>query len=126
MKRILRDGDTYKAFVCKNEKLTEFVKSAAEKLKPFGACNFQLRLKEDGTPYIFEINARCSGTTQCRTLAGFNEPLMAASWLLEGKKLDYEIKDIAILRYWNELVVMPESIAAVKNTGCLEGLSSRL
>ena len=53
------------------------------RLRPFGACNFQLRL-QDGVPLIFEIDARCSGTTYCRTLAGFNEPLMLADWLLRG------------------------------------------
>ena len=36
--------DTYKAFVTENEKLSNFVKTVINRLKPFGACNVQLRL----------------------------------------------------------------------------------
>ena len=58
MRRILRDGDTYKAFVVTDERLHALVKAVAEALGPVGPCNVQLRVR-DGTPYVFEINARC-------------------------------------------------------------------
>lgn len=104
MKRILRDGDTYKAFVINDPSIKEFVKEVAEKLKPFGPCNFQLKMKE-GRPVIFEINARCSGTTYSRALAGFNEPLMTVEYLTTGKMPAFVIQESTILRYWKELVV---------------------
>jgi len=104
MRRILRNGDTYKAFVEKNELIEDTVHNVVEKLKPFGACNVQLRMK-DGVPYIFEINARCSGTTAARALAGFNEPKIIADYILHGVEPDYSIKNISILRYWKEIVV---------------------
>lgn len=125
MRRTLRDGDTYKAFVEDDPALSSYLTRVAEALRPFGACNFQLR-KRGGDPYIFEINARCSGTTGARSLAGFNEPKMIADYLLEGATPTYRIRNIAILRYWKELVVDPERISALASQGRIEGDGSRL
>jgi carbamoyl-phosphate synthase large subunit len=114
MKRQLRCGDTYKAFVIKDEKLSNFVKSVINVLKPFGTCNIQLRVR-DNIPYIFEINARCSGTTASRALAGFNEPKMICDYIFKGiDNPPFEIKEIAILRYWKELVVSYDKIDEMK------------
>jgi carbamoyl-phosphate synthase large subunit len=114
MKRQLRCGDTYKAFVIKDEKLSNFIKSVINVLKPFGACNIQLRVR-DNIPYIFEINARCSGTTASRALAGFNEPKMICDYIFKGiDNPHFEIKEIAILRYWKELVVSYDKIEEMK------------
>lgn len=125
MRRTLRDGDTYKAFVVRDSQIHAFIKAVAEALEPFGACNFQLRVRE-GKPYIFEINARCSGTTYSRTLAGFNEPLMAAAYLTQGKRPEYEIREISILRYWKELVVENSRITTLQEHGALIGDGSKL
>ena len=80
MRRILRDGDTYKAFVERNDKIEALCENVCGILQPFGAFNIQLRLK-NGVPYVFEFNARCSGTTNARALAGFNEPRMVVDYL---------------------------------------------
>jgi carbamoyl-phosphate synthase large subunit len=104
MKRILRDGDTYKAFTEKNQIIEDHVRLIMNQIKPFGAINIQLRLKE-GIPYVFEINARCSGTTAARALSGFNEPKMIADYLLKGIEPSYEIKYHTILRYWKEMII---------------------
>ena len=125
MRRILRDGDTYKAFVETNDALTDYVRCAAEALQPFGACNFQLRMR-DNKPYIFEINARCSGTTHSRALAGFNEPRMFADYVLRGTVPQFSIREIAILRYWQELVVAPQRIMDMQTAHCLDGDGSRM
>lgn len=42
-------------------------------LKPTSTINMQCRI-QNGQLYIFEINPRFSGTTNLRTLVGFNEP----------------------------------------------------
>ncbi len=125
MRRVLRDGDTYKAHVVNNASLTNFVVSVATALKPFGACNFQLRVR-DNTPYVFEFNARCSGTTYCRTLAGFNEPMMIADKLLRGIEPVFETREISVLRYWRELVVQNDRIDAMQQQGEIVGDGSRL
>lgn len=118
MRRILRDGDTYKCFSVKNEVIENEVRKVMDAIKPFGACNVQLRLR-DGKPYIFEINARCSGTTASRTLCGFNEPKMIADYLLQGIKPVYDIKELTILRYWKELVVENERVDEMKRNNNL-------
>lgn len=113
MRRILRDGDTYKCFSVKDKKIEEIVYKIVDNLKPFGALNVQLRVK-NGIPYVFELNARCSGTTAARSLAGFNEPKMIADYLLQNKLPEYNIREVTILRYWKELLVENNQVAAVK------------
>jgi carbamoyl-phosphate synthase large subunit len=126
IKRELRFGNTYKAFVVQDEKLTNFVKNVVDVLKPFGPCNVQLRLR-NGTPYIFEFNARCSGTTAMRALAGFNEPKMICDYISQGiKNPFFEIKEVVILRYWNEIVVEYEKIRKMSSDGFIENAGVNL
>ncbi|KAF0200317.1 MAG: hypothetical protein FD170_3575 [Bacteroidetes bacterium] len=113
MRRTLRDGDTYKCFTENNIVIENAVRKVVETIKPFGACNIQLRMRED-IPYIFEINARCSGTTAARSLCGFNEPKMIADFLLKGVEPKFEIKEQTILRYWKELVVENDIIQTLQ------------
>ena len=125
MRRTLRDGDTYKAFVMNDPIINDHVRMVAEELQPFGACNFQLRLK-DGKPYIFEINSRCSGITYGRACAGFNEPVMIADFLLKGRTPSYSIREVTILRYWKELLVENSAISMLKREGSWVGSGGRL
>lgn len=120
MRRVLRDGDTYKAFVVRDARIEETVRAAAEALRPHGACNFQLRLR-DGRAVIFEINARCSGTTYCRTLAGFNEPLAIADFLLHGRVPELNVRPLSVLRYWKEFVVDDARIEHLRAQGTIDG-----
>jgi carbamoyl-phosphate synthase large subunit len=125
MRRDLRNGDTYKATVVSEPRIQGYVRRVAEALGPFGPCNFQLRLRE-AVPYLLEINARCSGTTYCRTLAGFNEPVMVADLLTQGKRPTFDIRELTILRYWNELLVHNECIETLRRDAALEGSGQRL
>lgn len=109
MRRTLRDGDTHKCFSVHHPVIEETVRKIMDSVKPFGACNIQLRLK-DGVPFVFEINARCSGTTASRTLCGFNEPKLIADFLLKGISPSFKIEEKTILRYLKELVVDNSSI----------------
>lgn len=124
-RRILRDGDTYKTFIERDAGLEAFVTDAANRLRPFGPCNIQLRVRE-GVPYIFEFNGRCSGTTFCRALAGFNEPKMIADHLLKGLAPAFEIRPITVLRYWKELVVENDTVASCEATREVNVRSGRL
>jgi carbamoyl-phosphate synthase large subunit len=125
MRRILRDGDTYKAFVERNPAVESAAQAVVEALKPFGACNVQLRVR-NGEAFVFEINARCSGTTAARALAGFNEPKMIADYLFNQIPPKYDIREISILRYWQELVVLPGRIQQLRETGFLPGNGTQL
>lgn len=120
MKRELRNGDTHKAFVVKDKELTAFLEKVINTLKPFGACNVQLKMR-DGIPYVFEFNARCSGTTASRALAGFNEPKMICDYISKGvKNPSFEIKEIAVFRYWKELPVSYGKIEKLKSKGHIQ------
>ncbi len=125
MRRILRDGDTYKAFVERNPQIESAVRDVVETLQPFGACNVQLRLKH-GLPHVFEINARCSGTTAARALAGFNEPRMIADYLLQQREPSYSIQEITVLRYWQELMVSNQRIEQLTAGSQLAGDGTQL
>ena len=104
MKRELRSGDTYKAFSLKSSSLNNYVGEVVQALRPFGACNVQLKLK-GGNPYIFEINPRCSGTTAARALVGLNEPDIILKYLESGEMPTINYEEKTILRYWNEVVI---------------------
>jgi carbamoyl-phosphate synthase large subunit len=125
LRRILRDGDTYKAFVERDAMLEAFVTRVANALQPFGPCNFQLRVR-DGVPYLFEFNGRCSGTTYCRTLAGFNEPKMIADFVLRSEEPSFAIRPITVLRYWKELVVENDLVEECKRDGVVSERSAQL
>lgn len=116
MRRILRDGDTYKCFSVKHPRIEQEVSKVINALKPTGALNIQLRLQGE-TPYIFELNARHSGTTYARALAGFNEPKMLADYFLKGVEPSFEIKEISVLRYWKEIVVSNDAVNEMTQLG---------
>ncbi len=117
MQRILRDGDTYKCWVVFDERIDQTLRTIVAALKPFGPLNIQLRVR-GGVPYVFELNARCSGTTAARAISGFNEPKIVADWLLRGEEPHYEIRPTTIYRYWKEFVVEKEQLEAVKREQC--------
>lgn len=117
MRRILRDGDTYKAFPEHRPELAAVVREIVNSLRPEGPCNVQLRV-QDGSPYVLDINARCSGTTAARALCGFNEPKMCADYYLYRQQPPpLSIRtDYTILRYWQETVVPNDDIDAVRES----------
>ncbi len=106
MRRDLKDGNTYRAYVEEFPELNAKVREWTLALKPYGPCNFQFRVDGNGEPRCFEINARFSGTTPFRLLAGFNEVEMCVRQLLYGEAIKQpKIEPMTILRYWNEMAV---------------------
>lgn len=117
MRRDLRDGNTYRAFVVEDPALDAIVRTWTEALKPHGPANFQFRIDRQGVPKVFEINARFSGTTPLRAHAGFNEVEMCLRRLLLGQPVvQPTLKPVTILRYWSETVIesgRPSGIQAI-------------
>jgi carbamoyl-phosphate synthase large subunit len=114
MRRDLRDGNTYRAYTEAFPALNEHVVRVAEALRPFGPANFQFRTDREGIPRIFEINARFSGTTPLRALAGFAEVEMCARHLLHGEPIvQPRVREITVLRHWSELVVNEADIQRI-------------
>lgn len=105
MRRDLRDGNTWRAFLEEDPGLTEQVRGMAEALSAFGPANFQFRL-ENGQVRVFEINARFSGTTPLRALLGFDEVDMTLRHLLFDEPIHQpKLRDLVILRHMSETVV---------------------
>ena len=107
LRRSLKDGNT---FISEHKfdfdkKIKHYVIKIAKKLKPYGACNFQLRIDKKGIPKLFEINPRHSGTTYIRSLFGFNEIIFILKKELENKKFDFKISEGKAIRYFEEKII---------------------
>lgn len=106
MRRDLRDGNTYRAYVEAYPELDAQVRRMAEALGSHGPANFQFRVDRDGRAKVFEINARFSGTTPFRMRAGFNEVELTLRHLVGGEPVRQPaIQPMTILRHFEETVV---------------------
>jgi carbamoyl-phosphate synthase large subunit len=105
MRRELRDGNTFKAFVDAYPELNEQVRAFCNALKPFGPANFQFRLV-NGVARVFEINSRFSGTTPLRMRAGFNEVEMTLKHMFFGTPIvQPPPRKLTIMRHWTETTI---------------------
>jgi len=106
MRRDLRDGNTYRAYVDEYPGLSGQVQRLAEALGAYGPANFQFRVDSDGNAKVFEINARFSGTTPLRMRAGFNEVEMVLRRLVKGEPIvQPHIQPMTIVRWFTETVI---------------------
>ncbi|HWA70577.1 MAG TPA: ATP-grasp domain-containing protein [Rhizomicrobium sp.] len=115
MRRELRDGNTYRAFVEPYPGLNAMVRRLGVAFNPYGPANFQFRLDAQGRVKVFEINARFSGTTPLRALAGFNEVEMCLRHVLYGEPIAQPpVEEMAICRHWSDTVVRPEQVRQLR------------
>jgi carbamoyl-phosphate synthase large subunit len=115
MRRDLRDGNTYRAFVDDYPELNRTVKRLGEALGAYGPANFQFRIDEAGRVKVFEINGRFSGTTPLRAQAGFNEVEMCIRRVLFGEAiLEPPVGKMVIFRHWSETVVRPTQLSELQ------------
>ncbi len=107
LSRTLKAGNTYISKYSKNtnELIYEYISSIANKLKPFGSCNLQLRLDDFGVPKLFEINARHSGTTYIRSLLGYKEVEYIIGYLLFDEEKKFELREGTVVRFYDEFFV---------------------
>jgi carbamoyl-phosphate synthase large subunit len=114
MRRDLRDGNTYRAYTGDYQVLSDAVRALGVALQPHGPANFQFRVGSDAQPRVFEINARFSGTTPLRAMAGFNEVEMCIRKLLYDTPIvQPPIRSGTILRSLDEMFVPQTLIDAV-------------
>lgn len=107
LNRSLKEGNTFKSvFSLSFPKIIyEYLHAVADKLRPHGACNFQLRLDNKGIPKIFEINARHSGTTYMRSIFGFNEVEYIIKYLKKDPVSPFILREGMAVRYYDEFFV---------------------
>jgi carbamoyl-phosphate synthase large subunit len=121
MQRTLVSGTTVSARVGAFPEVREVAEAVVRALAPTGPCNVQMRV-HDGIPTPFELNIRFSGTTPIRTRFGFGEVDLALRHLVLGapaEDLPLVTEGMA-LRYWDELYVEPQAVAAIARDGRLE------
>jgi carbamoyl-phosphate synthase large subunit len=104
LRRSLKEGNTFISHYRNDfpDIITKYLNDVTEKLKPFGACNFQLRLDANGNPKIFEINSRHSGTTYIRSLFGYKEIEYIIKLILFDVEIEFDLKEGTVVRYYEE------------------------
>lgn len=107
LNRTLKEGNTYiSEHSNKTDKIImDYISDIANKLKPYGSCNLQLRVDSKGIPKLFEINPRHSGTTYIRSLFGFNEILYIINYITEGKETEMVLKEGRAIRFFDEKLI---------------------
>ena len=126
MRRTLKGGQTYKAFVDDYPEIRKACEEVAIKLGSKGPVNVQGRLS-GGKLKIFEINPRFSASCPIRAAAGVNEPDIVFRNLVLGEYIRVEgYEKLVCMRYWNEVYVPFPAFDAMKEKGKLEKPDSRL
>ena len=107
LKRSLKEGNTYisEHNINTDKIIIDYVADIANKLKPYGSCNLQLRIDNNGIPKLFEINPRHSGTTYIRSLFGYNEIIYIINYILMGRETKMSLKSGKVLRYFEEKLI---------------------
>ncbi|MFT5250185.1 MAG: carbamoyl-phosphate synthase large subunit [Ulvibacter sp.] len=107
LRRSLKAGHTHISNYTSSfpNSIYEYVKEIAEKLRPHGSCNLQLRIDDNGVPKLFEINPRHSGTTYMRTLFGYNEVIFILKYILENETVPFTLKEGKAVRFYEEKLV---------------------
>ena len=124
MKRTLKGGQTYKAFVDEFKDIRESAKAVALRLGCRGPVNIQAKLV-DGVPKVFEINPRISASCPIRAVAGVNEPDVLFRNFVLGEKLTVEkYKRMVCMRYWNEVFVPYSTYERTADRGRTDGEDS--
>lgn len=131
MKRELaKTGSTYRATIKEYTEVKIEVEKIAEvlgKMGAIGSINIQQRLTSRG-PVTFEINPRFSGTTSFKAMLGFNEPEnVIKNFLFDQKikKMTY-MKNMIIMRYWDEVCVPSKELKRLEQNGCLNESESKI
>ena len=98
-------GISTKGRILKNRKIEEECKQIADFIGIRGPCCIQMKEDVNGIVKLVEINPRMGGGTIFTTLAGANFPMMLID-MVEHKKVKVpEIKEITVIRYYEEIVI---------------------
>lgn len=126
MRRTLKGGQTYKAFVDDFPEVRKSAEKVAAAIGSRGPLNVQARMS-GGEPKIFEINPRFSASCPIRAVAGVNEPdILYRNWVL-GERVRLEVyRKIVSFRYWNEVYVTRSTYEDTAREGTTGGRKSSI
>jgi len=124
MRRSLKGGQTYKAFIDDFPEVRKAAEEVARRLGGSGPVNVQARMAK-GEPKLFEINPRFSASCPLRAAAGVNEPDILYRNFVLGEKVRTEgYERLVCLRYWNEVYLPYGDYEQAKRTGRVRGSGS--
>jgi carbamoyl-phosphate synthase large subunit len=124
MRRTLKGGQTYKAFIDDFDEVRELAEEVALKLGASGPVNVQSRI-DDGVSKVFEINPRLSASCPMRAVAGVNEPDILFRNFVLGEKMEVRnYQKLISMRYWNEVYVRPSTFERTEREGEFSGPDS--
>ncbi|HEX7033149.1 MAG TPA: ATP-grasp domain-containing protein [Nitrososphaera sp.] len=119
IKKIIKHGQTYKAFIDDYRSIRRSAEEVALKLGTSGSVNIQAKLEGD-SPVVFEINPRFSATCPMRAIAGVNEPDIVFRNLVTGEEVKVDsYQRLVCMRYWNE-VYLPYRLYEKASQGKIE------
>lgn len=105
IKKTIKHGQTYKAFIDDYHNIRKSAEEVALKLGASGPINVQARL-EGEVPVVFEINPRFSATCPMRATAGINEPDIVFRNAVLGEEVKVDSYErLVCMRYWNEVYI---------------------
>lgn len=121
LKRDLRDGNTYRAYIDEStSKYDDYIIAIAEKLNADGPVNFQFRIVDE-KPIVFEINGRFSGTTPLRHFFGFNEVEAILKYHFFGEDIQKPVlKNGVVLRTWSDIFINQNEYNSFKEKNQLD------
>jgi carbamoyl-phosphate synthase large subunit len=121
MRRRLKGGQTFKAFIDDFPEVRKAAEAVAMKIRTGSPINVQSRVIR-GEAKAFEINPRFSASCPMRAAAGVNEPdLVFRSWV-KGEDVKITAYDkLVCLRYLNEVYVPHSVYDRAVATGRMEG-----
>ena len=146
IRKYLKGGQTYKAFIDDYPMVRLSAENVAEKLGVTGAVNIQAKyvpneealsssqnatvseprnpneILHNGRMKIFEINPRFSATCPLRSYAGINEPDIVFRNVVFDEKVDKIsiCRKLVCMRYWNEVYVDLEAYQNLKCVGSVK------
>jgi carbamoyl-phosphate synthase large subunit len=121
MRRVLKNGQTYKAFIDDFPAVRKAAEETALKMGMRGPVNVQARMS-GGVPKAFEINPRFSASCPMRAVAGVNEPdIVFRNWVLKEPVQVDSYRKLVCLRYLNEVYVPSSTYEETARSGRTEG-----
>ncbi|HEV2192365.1 MAG TPA: ATP-grasp domain-containing protein [Nitrosopumilaceae archaeon] len=124
MRKILKHGQTYKAFIDNFDDIRKSAEQIAMKFGCRGSINIQAKLIEN-EPKVFEINPRFSATCPIRAVSGINEPdIVFRNFVLDEEIKIPTYRKLVCMRYWNEVYIPYSTYEKTHSTGKIENADS--
>ncbi len=126
MKKLLKYGQTYKAFINKYTKIRKISEKISLKIGGCGPLNIQIRIDDENEENdesernkikIMEVNPRFSASCPLRTVAGINEPdIIIRNFIYDEAIKISNYQALVCFRYWNETYLDLNEFKKIKSS----------